>query len=389
MAQKRDYYEVLGVQKNAGKDEVKSAYRKLALQFHPDKNPDDKAAEEKFKEATEAYEVLSDEEKRKRYDRYGHEGVRGNDYHQYSNVNDIFSQFGDIFAGTGFEDFFGGFGGGGRRGGARKQKGEPGSDLKVRLPLTLEEIALGVEKTIRVKRWKPCETCTGTGAKPGTGYSSCTTCNGSGEIRQVSRSMFGQFVNVSACPTCSGMGQIIKEPCTKCSGEGRTRGETTIKVNVPAGVGEGNYISIKSQGNAGRRGGDPGNVIVVIEEKQHEYFIRDGVNIYYDLTISFPDAALGGEVEVPTLDGRQTIMIEPGTQPGTTISLKDKGIPRLNGYGRGEQIIRVGVYIPQKLSSKEKVTLKELAKSPNIAPRSSGGDHNSRDFFDKVREVFS
>jgi molecular chaperone DnaJ len=388
MAQKRDYYEVLGVQKGANKDEVKSAYRKLALQYHPDKNPDDTSAEEKFKEATEAYEVLSDEDKRKRYDRYGHEGVRGGDYHQYSNVNDIFSQFGDIFAGTGFEDLFG-FGGGRRSGGSRRHKGEPGSDLKVRLPLTLEEIALGVEKTIRVKRWKPCDTCSSTGAKPGTGYTVCSTCNGSGEIRQVSRSMFGQFVNVSACPTCGGMGQIIKDPCTKCSGEGRTRGETTIKVNVPAGVGEGNYISIKGQGNAGRRGGDAGNVIVVIEEKQHEYFIRDGVNIYYDLTISFPDAALGGEVEVPTLDGRQVIMIEPGTQPGTTIPLKEKGIPRLNSYGRGDQIVRVGVYIPQKLSSKEKVTLKELAKSPNIAPRSSGGENNSRDFFDKVREVFS
>jgi molecular chaperone DnaJ len=393
MADKRDYYDILGVNKNATKDEVKSAYRKLALQYHPDRNPDDKDAESKFKEATEAFEVISDDNKRERYDRFGHQGVRGGqDFGQYQNINDIFSAFGDMFGqggrggGSIFDEIFGG-GGGGRQGSRQRGMGEPGSDLKVRMPLTLEEIAKGTEKTMKIKRWRGCEACSGSGAKPGSGVTTCGTCNGSGEIRQVSRSMFGQFINVSACGTCNGSGKIIKDQCDTCQGEGRVRGESTIKVNVPAGVSEGNYIPIRGQGNAGRRGGAAGDVLVIIEEQEHEFFQREGNDIHYDLTISFPDAALGGEVTIPTLDGLYEAHIEAGTQPGTQIRLRDKGIPNLNGYGRGDQLVNVTVFVPTRLNSKEKATLKELARSPNIAPKPD--EHGKESFFDRMREAFS
>lgn len=399
---KRDYYEILGVEKTTSKDEIKVAYRKLALQYHPDRNPDNKEAEDKFKEATEAYEVLSDETKRDRYNRFGHQGVRGGqDFGQYQNVNDIFSMFSDIFGANGgsggrggggsiFDDLFNASGGA-RSGSGRRSAGEPGSDLKVRLPLSLEEIATGIEKTVKIKRFRICDTCNGKGAKAGTGYATCTSCSGTGEIRQVSRSMFGQFINVAVCNVCGGAGQIVKDPCATCEGEGRVRGETTLKVNVPAGVSAGNYIPIRGQGNAGRRGGAAGDVIVILEEKEHEYFRRESNNVLYNLTISFPDAALGGEVTVPTLDGSASLTIEPGTQPGTQLTLKNKGIPNLNGYGRGDQLVNVNVFVPTKLSAKDKVTLKELAKSPSIAPKPEyGGQHDdSKDFFDKVREAFS
>jgi molecular chaperone DnaJ len=390
---KRDYYEILGVSKSAGKDEIKAAYRKLALQYHPDRNPDNKEAENKFKEATEAYEVLSDDAKRQRYDRFGHEGMRGGDFGQYSNINDIFSHFGDIFGnasgggGSIFEELFN-MGGGRSRGGARRQTGERGADLKIRVPLTMEEIAKGVEKTVRVKRWQTCATCGGSGAKPGTGLTTCTVCNGTGEIRQVSRSMFGQFINVSPCQNCGGSGQIVKDPCQACSGEGRVKDEATIKVTIPAGVSEGNYIPLRGQGNAGRRGGQAGDALIIIEEKKHEYFSRSGNDVLYTLTISYPDAALGGEVEVPTLDGSTVVTIEPGTQPGAKIILRGKGIPELNSYDKGNQVIFVNVFVPTKLNSKEKAALKELSKSPNIAPKPEDAKER-RDFFDKVREVFS
>lgn len=391
---KRDYYEILGVEKGAGKDTVKAAYRKLALQYHPDRNPGNAEAEDKFKEATEAYEVLSDEQKRARYDRFGHEGMRsGQDFHQYQNVNDIFSMFGDMFGGGAggsiFEQMFG-FGGG-RQGGQRRSVGEPGSDLKVRLPLTLEEIASGAEKTLSLKHWVECSTCKGTGAKTGSGYTTCTLCNGAGEIRQVSRSMFGQFVNVSVCSNCNGAGQVVKEPCVPCKGDGRVRGDSTVKVTVPAGVSSGNYIPLRGKGNAGKRGGEAGDLMVVIEEQEHEHFIREQDDILYDLTISYPDAALGGEVEVPTLNDTVTLTIEPGTQPGTMLRLRDKGIPHLNAHGRGDQIVRLNVYVPTKLSSKEKEVLRELASSANVAPGAKNHKEGKKgkDFFDKVREVFS
>lgn len=391
---KRDYYEVLGVDKNTGKDAIKAAYRKLALQYHPDRNPGNTEAEDKFKEATEAYEVLSDEQKRARYDRYGHEAMRsGQDFHQYQNVNDIFSMFGDMFGGGGgggiFEQMFG-FSGA-RQGGQRRSVGEPGSDLKVRLPLTIEEIAAGAEKTLSLKQWVGCDTCKGTGAKTGSGYATCTLCNGAGELRQVSRSMFGQFVNVSVCSNCNGAGQVVKEPCVPCKGDGRVRGDSTIKVTVPAGVATGNYIPLRGKGNAGKRGGEAGDLMVVIEEQEHEYFTREQDDILYDLTISYPDAALGGEVEVPTLEGTVTLSIEPGTQPGTMLRLRDKGIPHLNAFGRGDQIVRLNIYVPTKLSSKEKEVLRELAASANVAPgaKAQKEGKKGKDFFDKVREVFS
>lgn len=388
---KRDYYEILGVAKGATADEIKSAYRKMAMKYHPDRNPGDKEAEEKFKEASEAYEVLADETKRKRYDQFGHQGMRGGqDFHQYSNINDIFSQFGDIFGsafgGGGFEDFFGG---GQRRGNQRRSVGQPGSDLKIRLALTLEEIATGVEKTLKIKRQRPCETCSGSGAKAGSGHSTCPTCQGQGEVRQVSRSMFGQFVNISVCSNCGGSGQIIKDQCGTCHGEGRIQGETTLKVNVPAGVSTGNYIPIRGKGNAGRRGGEAGDVMVVIEEQEHQHFRREGDDIVYNLTISFPDAALGGEVEVPTLTGTASLSIEPGTQPGTVLRMRDKGIPHLNSYGKGDQLVVVNVYIPNKLNSKEKELMRELAKSDNISPKKSKKSDKDTGFFGKVKEVFS
>ncbi len=391
---KRDYYEVLGLSKGASNDEIKSAYRKMAMKYHPDRNQGDKEAEEMFKEASEAYEVLSDATKRQRYDQMGHQGLRGGqDFHQYSNINDIFSQFGDIFGGGGaggsiFEEFFGG--GGSRRGGSRTRSvGQPGSDLKIRLPLTLEEIATGVEKTLKIKRQRECDTCKGSGAKAGSGMTTCPSCQGQGEVRQVSRSMFGQFVNISACNTCGGSGQVIKDHCDSCKGEGRVAGETTIKVNVPAGVSEGNYIPIQGKGNAGRRGGSAGDVIVVIQEIKHQHFTREDDDVIYELTISFPDAALGGEVTVPTLTGTAVLTIQPGTQPGTVLKMRDRGIQHLNSHGKGDQLVQINVFVPAKLSSHEKDLLKELSKSENIAPKKSKKASKDASFFGKVKDAFS
>ncbi len=382
---KRDYYEILEVPKSAGVDEIKSAYRKLAMKYHPDRNPDNPEAEEKFKEATEAYEVLSDPQKRQRFDQYGHEGLRGGmDYSSYSDINDIFSRFGDIFGGGIFDDFFGGSS---RRRSHKRDMGERGSDLKIRLPLTLEEIAVGVEKTIKVKKMGKCEVCNGSGAKHGSGYSSCSTCGGSGEIRQVSRSVFGQFVNISICPTCNGAGQLIKEKCETCNGDGRSQIEDTIKVKVPAGVEEGNYIPLRGKGNAGRRNGPAGDLIIVIEEKEHELFTRQGDNILYPLTISFPEAALGTEIEVPVLAGKEKVKIDAGTQPGSTLVLKEKGIQRLNSYGKGDMIIIVNVHVPRKLNAREKELLKELASLDNINFNHKSAKKN-RDFFDRVKDTF-
>ncbi len=386
---KRDYYEILGLSKGASADEIKSAYRKLAIKYHPDKNPDNKEAEDMFKEASEAYEVLSNEDKRARYDNFGHQGMRGGqDFHQYSNINDIFSAFGDIFGGGGggggsiFDEFFGG---GRRRGSRSRQQGEPGSRIRIRIPLTLEEIAKETEKTIKYKRMITCDTCNGSGAKVGSGTQTCSTCNGQGEIRQVSRSMFGQFINVSACPTCNGAGQVIKEKCDVCDGEGRVKADDTVTVTIPAGVEEGNYIPISNKGNAGRRGGPTADLEVVIEEKEHEHFIRQDNDVMLPLTISFPEAALGAEIDVPTLEGSHKLVIKPGTQPGTKLLMKDKGIPNLNGYGRGNQVVLVNVYIPEKLSSKEKSTLKDMAKSETFRPDNAS---KGKDFFGKLKDLF-
>ncbi|MGB2868374.1 MAG: molecular chaperone DnaJ [Bacteroidota bacterium] len=388
---KRDFYEILGLARSASTDEIKKAYRQMAMKFHPDRNPGNKEAEEKFKEAAEAYEVLSDPEKRQRYDQFGHDGLRGTNYHDFTDINDVFSTFGDIFGGglggSIFEDVFGG---GGQRNRRRQaQHGQPGSDLKVRLPLSLDEIAAGVEKKIKVRRQKKCDVCNGSGAKSSTGKSVCPQCNGSGELRQVSRSMFGQFVNITTCPTCEGEGRIVKEPCLACHGEGRVQGESTIKVTVPAGVSEGNYIPLQGQGNAGRRGGPAGDLIVAIEEEPHEHFKRNGDDIIYDLYISFPNAALGGQVEIPTLTGKAKLTIDAGTPSGRLLRMRERGIPRLNGYGRGDQLVRVNVWVPSRLNPEEKELLKELSAMEHMTPNEEDRQQSDRTFFDKVKDVFS
>lgn len=390
---KRDYYEILDVSKTASQDEIKSSYRKLAMKFHPDRNPGDKQAEDNFKEAAEAYEILSDQNKRARYDQFGHQGMRnmGGDFQGFSNVNDIFSHFSDIFGGGSIFDEIFGSGGTRRHSGRHKQPGIQGSDLKINLRMTLEEIAEGVEKTLKVKRFDKCEHCSGTGAKPGSLSAICTTCSGSGEVRQVSRSMFGQFINVSICPTCNGEGSVIKDKCPHCSGEGRVKTEATIKVNIPAGVSNGNYIPLRGQGNAGIRGGHPGDLIVAIEEIPHKYFVRDEDDIIYDLTISLTDAVLGAEVEVPILTGSAKLKIEAGIQAGKILRMRDKGIRHLNHSGRGDQLVHVNIYIPNKLNSKEKELFKELSKSENLKPKGKSKDHDShsKSFFSKVKDSFS
>ncbi|MCI0705958.1 MAG: molecular chaperone DnaJ [Ignavibacteriae bacterium] len=388
---KRDYYEILGVPRGASPDEIKKAYRQMAMKYHPDRNPNDKQAEEKFKEAAEAYDVLGDPDKRRRYDQFGHDGMRGGaqarDFHD---INDIFTTFNDIFGGgfggSIFDEVFGG--NRGRRRG-QGQVGTPGSDLRVKLRLTLEEISTGVEKKIKIRRLKKCDTCSGSGAKSGTGKDTCPQCGGTGELRKVSRSMFGQFVNITACPTCGGEGRVIRTPCSECNGEGRLQGESTIRVNVPAGVSEGNYIPLEGQGNAGRRGGPAGDLIVEIEEEPHTLFTRNGDDIIYDLLISFPTAALGGEVEIPTLTSKAKLVIDPGTPAGRMLRMRDRGIPHLNGYGRGDQLVRVNIWVPQNLNKHEKELLRELSKSEHMNPSEEDRRSASKTFFEKVRDAFS
>jgi molecular chaperone DnaJ len=367
---KRDYYEILGVEKNASEDDIKKSYRKLAMQYHPDRNPDNKEAEEKFKEAAEAYEVLSNSEKRSKYDRFGHSGMKGGqDFHGFTDANDIFSHFSDIFGGSFggssiFDDFFGG--GGRSRGTRQRSTGTPGSDLKITLKLTLEEIASGTTKKIKLKKHKSCSTCNGTGAKDTNSFKTCTVCQGSGEVRQVSRSLFGQFVNIQPCQNCSGTGKVISSPCVKCKGEGREYEESTIKINVPAGVTDNSYMTLRGEGNAGKNGGHAGDIIVVFKELQHEYFVRDGDDVIYELFISYPEAVLGSDVEIPTLNGRAKLKIEAGIQPGKFLKMRDKGIQHLNRHGAGDQLVKVNVFVPQKVSAKEKELLKELQNQPNI-----------------------
>ncbi len=366
---KRDYYEILGVGKSATQDEIKKAYRKLAMQYHPDRNPGNKEAEEKFKEAAEAYEVLSNDEKRAKYDRYGHSGLKGGqDFHSYQNVNDIFSHFSDIFGGAFggssiFDDFFGGSS---THRGRQRSGGTPGSDLKITLKLTLEEIATGTTKKVKIKKYNKCSSCNGTGAKSSGAFKTCSVCNGSGEIRQVSRSIFGQFVNITTCNNCGGSGKVISDPCSNCSGDGRVHDETTIKINVPAGVYDGSYMTLRGEGNAGKNGGPAGDIIVVFEELHHEFFTRDGDNVVYELFISYPEAVMGTEVEVPTLNGKAKLKIEPGTQPGKFLKMREKGIQHLNSHGAGDQLVKVNIHVPKNVSAKEKELLKELQKMPNI-----------------------
>ena len=386
----RDYYEILGVGRQASADELKRSYRKLALKHHPDRNPGDKEAEEKFKEAAEAYEILSDTQKRQRYDRFGHAGVRGNGAGAgagFQDINDIFSAFSDIFGSGGsiFDEVFGGRGRSPRRG----RQGRPGSDLRIKLPLTLEEIADGTEKKIKVRKFIACQRCDGKGVEnESDGYATCRTCHGAGEVRHVTRSVFGQFVNVQPCPTCRGEGRIIRNKCEMCSGEGRSKEEETIGVNVPPGVLEGHYLTLRGAGNAGIRGGEPGDLRVEIEEVAHEHFSREGLDIFYELYLSFPEAALGTEMEVPTLKGRARLQIDAGIQSGKILRMRDRGIPDLETGNRGDQMVRIHVWTPQQLTEEEKELMEDLKSSPSFTPDPSSYDDN-KSFFSRVKDVFS
>jgi molecular chaperone DnaJ len=384
---KRDYYEILGVSKNASADEIKKAYRKVAMQHHPDRNPGNKEAEEKFKEAAEAYEVLSDADKKAKYDRYGHAafapGSGGFSGSANVNMEDIFSQFGDIFG----EDIFGNFFGGGRRSsGSSRGHGSRGSNLRIKLKLNYEEMAKGVTKNIKVKKYVSCNTCNGSGAKDKGGVQTCSTCGGSGQVRKVTSTFLGQMQTVTTCPTCNGEGTIVTNKCTVCKGEGRVYGEETVNINIPAGVQEGMQLSLSGKGNAGERGGMPGDLIVLIEEEAHKELQRDGLNVAYELHISFPDAVFGTNAEVPTIDGRAKIKIPPGTQSGKIFRLKGKGFPEVNGYGRGDQLIHVNVWTPQNVTHDEKEMLNQMNTSPNFKPQPGKSE---KSFFDKVKEVFS
>lgn len=379
---KRDYYEVLGVDRSASSDEIKRAYRKLALQFHPDRNPDDKKAEENFKETAEAYEVLSDDDKRARYNQFGHQGVAndfgtgGFQWNNFTHAADFEDILGNVFGGDIFGDIFGG---GGRR---RRSGPQRGADLQVKLPLTLEEIANGVKKTIRLNRLEPCESCQGTGAAGGNASKSCSTCRGTGEVRQVSQSFFGSVVNVTTCGTCRGDGTVIDRPCSTCQGEGRKQKTVTVNVDIPAGASTGNYMTLRGQGNVGPRGGPAGDVIVLIEEQAHPKFDRQDDDVLYELPISFSQAALGASIEVPTLTGKVKLNIPVGTQSGKVFRLRGKGVPHLNGYGTGDQLVKVHVWTPSPLGDHERKLFQELAKM-------DGGKAPAHDksFFERLKEM--
>ncbi|RMD98009.1 MAG: molecular chaperone DnaJ [Calditrichaeota bacterium] len=377
---KRDYYEVLGVRRDATEEEIKRAYRKLAMQYHPDRNPGDHEAEEKFKEAAEAYEVLKDPEKRKRYDTFGHAGVKSG-YTEFTgfdfDLSDALRTF--MSEGFGFGDLFG-MG----RSRSRTTRRPRGSDLQVRVSLTLEEIASGVTKKIKLKKLVRCPVCGGKGTKKGSQPVTCPQCGGTGEIRHVSRSIFGQFINVSTCSYCHGEGRIIKEHCENCGGEGRVREERILTVEIPPGVSSGNYITLRGEGDVGPQGGPPGDVIVFIEEKEHKYFERHGDDILYDLFLSFPQVALGTRVEIPTLNGRAELEIAPGTQSGKILRMRGKGIPHLRGHGRGDQLVRIQVWTPTKLNKQEKELLRKLAELENLKP-----PHSDKNLFHKIKEVFT
>ena len=383
---KRDYYEILGVEKNSSSDEIKKAYRKVAMQFHPDRNPGDKSAEDKFKEAAEAYEILGDQDKRSQYDRFGHSAFgsgRGSGGGHGMNMDDIFSQFGDIFG----EDMFGNFfNGGGRSRGGGRSKGVRGSNLRIKLKVNFEEIAKGANKTIKVKKSVACTTCNGSGAKDKQSVQTCGTCGGNGQVRRVQNTFLGQMQTVTTCPACNGDGTTITNKCTTCKGDGRVFGEETVTLDIPGGVQEGMQLSMSGKGNAGERGGPSGDLIILIEEESHPHLHRDGLNVAFDLYISFPDAVFGMQVEVPTIDGRAKIKIPPGTQSGKIFRLKGKGFPSINSHEKGDQLIHVNVWTPQHVSSDEKQTLEKMQDSLNFQPKP---DKNDKSFWERIRETFN
>ncbi|MBE6342900.1 MAG: molecular chaperone DnaJ [Lentimicrobiaceae bacterium] len=382
--EKRDYYEVLEVPKNATSDEIKKAYRKMAIKYHPDKNPDDKDAEEKFKEAAEAYEVLSNPDKRSRYDQFGHAGLNGQQ--GFSGMDDIFSHFGDIFSdlfggGGGGFSFSSGFGGGGRQ---AQRHVNRGSNLRLRVKLNLSEINEGVKKKVKVNKFVPCQHCGGSGAKDNS-FETCPTCNGRGQTVKIQNSIFGQMQTVTTCPNCGGEGKIIKNKCPECQGNGIVKSEEIIELNIPAGVAEGMQLSVRGKGNAGARNGIAGDLIILIEEEKDKNLERDGNDLIYNLFISFPQAALGATVEVPVIDGTTEVKIPAGTQSGEVIKLRNKGLPELNGYGRGDLLVNVNVWTPQHLNKEEEKIMKSLLDSENMNPNSD----NDKGPFKRFKKFFS
>ena len=388
MAEKRDYYEVLEVTKTATVEEIKKAYRKKAIQYHPDKNPGDKEAEEKFKEAAEAYDVLSNPDKRSRYDQFGHAGVSGAAGNggpfggfggEGMSMDDIFSQFGDIFGSFGGFSGFGGFGGG--RSARRVNRG---TNLRVKVKMNLQEIATGIEKKIKVKKYVACQHCNGTGAKDGKSYSTCSTCKGSGQVTRVQNTILGAMQTTSTCPTCEGEGKIINEKCTFCNGEGVLMSEEVISINIPAGVGEGMQLSLSGKGNAARRGGVNGDLIVLIEEEEHPELVRDGNDLLYNVFIGYPEAVLGETVEIPTIEGKVKVKIEAGTQPGKILRLRGKGLPDVNGYGKGDLLAKVNVWIPKNLSKDEKKLVEKMKEAEGFKP----GSGDKKSIFSKMKDFF-
>ncbi|MFT4898515.1 MAG: molecular chaperone DnaJ [Flavobacteriales bacterium] len=383
---KRDYYEVLGVTKSADEKELKKAYRKLAIKFHPDKNPDNPEAETQFKEAAEAYEVLSDGQKKARYDQFGHAGMGGaasggghGGFGGGMSMDDIFENFGDVFGGFGF-----GGGGGRQRGGGRRVS--RGSNIRIKVALTLEEIASGIEKKVKVTKDNKCSPCDGSGAEGSGGHSTCTTCNGSGQVTRVTNTFLGQMQTASTCNTCSGSGSIITNKCKKCNGNGVERSESVIPINIPAGVEDGMQLQVSGMGNMGARGGVAGDLLVVIEEKGHDSFQREGQNLHYDLFVNVADAALGTQIVVPTLTGKVKIKLEEGTQSGKLLRLRGKGLPSVNAYGTGDIIVNVNIWTPQQLSTEEKKILEQLRDSENFKPNPTKKD---KGFFERVKEYFN
>ncbi len=384
---KRDYYEILEVSKTANPEEIKKAYRKMAIKFHPDKNPGDKVSEEKFKEAAEAYEVLSNADKKQKYDQFGHAGMgssggfggQGGQGGSF-NMEDIFSQFGDIFGGH-----FGGGGSFGGGGGGRGRRVNRGSNLRVKVKMTLEEIANGVEKKIKVNKYVTCKPCKGSGAKDGSAMNTCGTCKGAGQISRMTQTILGAMQTTSTCPTCGGEGQTITDKCTHCHGDGIVKDEEVISINIPAGVGEGMQLSVGGRGNMGARGGVAGDLIVVIEEVEHEFLKRDGMHLFYDHYLSVPDVTLGTTIEVPTIDGKAKVKIDAGTQSGKVLRLKGKGLPDVNSYGRGDILVNINVWTPQNLTKEEKAMMENLRNSENFKPNPNRKD---KGFFERMKQYF-
>ncbi len=385
---KRDYYDILTVPKNSDADTIKKAYRKLAMQYHPDRNPGNKDAENKFKEAAEAYEVLSNEEKRARYDRYGHSGVDPNSGYGgrgggNMNMEDIFENFGDIF---GDSSPFGSFFGGGQRSRSGGGLGQKGSNLRIKVSLTLEEISSGVTKKIKVKKQLSCKTCSGTGGKDAKSFKTCSTCSGSGYVRQVKNTFLGQMQTTTTCPNCNGTGQIIANTCSSCKGSGVEMGEETIEIQIPAGVDDNMQLSMRGKGNAGSNGGPPGDLLISIEQKAHDLFTRDGNNLHYDLFVSFADAALGDQIEIPGLVNSVKIKIPAGTQSGKTFRLKGLGLPSVQSHGKGDLLVHMHIWTPKHLSDEERKILEKLRSHQNFKPNPTAEE---RGFFERMKEFFN